>query len=81
MIFTVKELPYSCKAFFGHGSKGPAKSFIQLEAVSASAGDEAHDLDGLVALPGDGATQLRDPGGALELGPGRREQGLGVIAG
>ena len=42
----------------------------------AVAGDEAGDLDGLLALLRDCAAQLRDLGGAVELDPGRGQHGL-----
>jgi hypothetical protein len=42
----------------------------------AVAGDEVDDLDGLLAVHGDSAAQLRDLGGAVEPGPGRRQRGL-----
>ena len=35
----------------------------------AAAGNEVHDLDGLLAFPRDRAADLRDPGGAGETGP------------
>ena len=47
----------------------------------AVAGDEVDDLDGLLALRGDGAAQLRDLGGAGELDPGRGQHGLDGAAG
>jgi len=45
------------------------------------AGDQVHDLDGLLALLRDRAAQLRDLGGALEPDPGRRRRGLDGAAG
>jgi hypothetical protein len=47
----------------------------------AVAGDEADDLDGLLAVRGDRAAQLRDLGGALEPDPGRGQRGLDRAAG
>ena len=47
----------------------------------AVAGDEVDDLDGLLAFLRDGAAQLRDLGGAVELDPGRGQDGLDGAAG
>jgi len=40
-------------------------------ATGIGAGDQVDDFDGLLAVAGDGAPQLGDLGGALELDPGR----------
>ena len=45
------------------------------------AGDQVDDLDGLLPVLRDGAAQLRDLGGAVELDPGRRERRLDGAAG
>jgi hypothetical protein len=44
----------------------------------AVAGNEVDDLDGLLAVPGDRAPQLRDLGGSGEPGPGRASTTLMV---
>src|SRR6266487_14089 len=42
----------------------------------AVAGNEVDDLDGLLAVPRDRVSELRDLGGSGELDPGRRQHGL-----
>ena len=53
----------------------------RLRAGQAVAGNQVDDLDGFLAVPGDGAAQLGDLGGAGELDPRGGEDGLDRAAG
>ena len=79
-VFQVSHVPHPVKTIFylpmapdPGGQGGRVDVFV--------AGDQVDDLDGLRPVLRDGAAQLRDLGGAVEPGPGRRERRLDGAAG
>jgi len=79
-VLLISHVPHPVKAVFdllvaaGPGGQGG-------RAGIAVAGDEVDDFDSLLPVLRDRAAQLRDLGSALELDPGRRQNGLGGATG